>query len=212
MTSLHYRSASATDRRSTHFSTGASRVNSTRTRDYDKASARDSDSPLFPDGYSDAQDRFDHNRNEKRFSGLDRRREKATITTTETLFTRRSPKKETTTERRRSERVQPRNTASPVPKILRQEESIRSYSVPFCGLLLIDSSTMESLRILDSSLFCAACLASNETSLGPTCAIEFGTEPTGRHDDAGAGTSNTRRFVICLYGFRGAVHHTCRQL
>lgn len=130
MTSLHYRSASATDRRSTHFSNGPSRVNSTRARDYEKASVRDSDSPMLPDGYSDGQDRADHNRSDKRFSGLDRRREKATVTTTETLLTRRSPKKETSNhERRRSERVQPRNTASPVSKGLHKEATIGSYAV-----------------------------------------------------------------------------------
>ncbi|KAI1618728.1 disintegrin and metallo proteinase domain 8 [Exophiala viscosa] len=144
MTSLHYRSASATDRRSTHFSTGPSRVNSTRARDYEKASARDGDSPVFPDGYSDAQDRSERNRNEKRFSGLDRRREKATITTTETMFTRRSPKKETSaTERRRSERVQPRTTASPVPKILRKEESIPPWN-PSVSLIPHSSAPLAS--------------------------------------------------------------------
>ncbi|KIV84648.1 hypothetical protein PV11_00421 [Exophiala sideris] len=143
MTSLHYRSASATDRRSTHFSSGPSRVNSTRARDYEKASVRDSDSPLFPDGYSDAQDRSDHNRNEKRFSGLDRRREKATITTTETLFTRRSPKKDSTTGRRRSEKVQPRTTASPVPKSIRKEESIPPWN-PSVSLIPHSSAPLAS--------------------------------------------------------------------
>ncbi|KAL6244381.1 gamma tubulin complex Spc97/GCP2 subunit Alp4 [Rhinocladiella similis] len=94
MASLHYRSASATDRRGTQYSSGPSRVNSAKYRDYERASARDTASPIFPDAYSEAPDgKHKHTTSENRFSGLDRRKEKATITTTETLITRISPKK-----------------------------------------------------------------------------------------------------------------------
>ncbi|KAK6383456.1 gamma tubulin complex Spc97/GCP2 subunit Alp4 [Exophiala oligosperma] len=94
MASLHYRSASATDRRGTQFSSGPARVNSAKYQDYERASARDTASPIFPDGYSEAPDgRHKHTKSENRFSGLDRRKEKSTITTTETFITRTSPKK-----------------------------------------------------------------------------------------------------------------------
>lgn len=113
MTSLHYRSASATDRRSTNFSSGPSRINSTRAREHDRPSARDSGSPLLPDGFGDSPDgTHKHSRNDSRLSGLERRREKSTVTTTETILTRRSPKKDSSNSDARK-RDQKHNAASP---------------------------------------------------------------------------------------------------
>ncbi|KIX02644.1 uncharacterized protein Z518_08586 [Rhinocladiella mackenziei CBS 650.93] len=120
MTSLHYRSASATDRRSARLSDAPSRVDSTRAREYERPSARDSGSPILPDGYSDAADGVHKpSKNENRFSGLDRRREKTTVTTTETVLSRRSPKKDKpSAESRMGDNSHRRSTVSPVTKHL----------------------------------------------------------------------------------------------
>ncbi|KIW57301.1 hypothetical protein PV05_05870 [Exophiala xenobiotica] len=129
MTSLHYRSASATDRRSTQPLNGPSRVNSARTREYERASARVSDSPVFPDGYSDTPDGHKHTKSENRFSGLDRRKEKSTVTTTETLITRISPRKATTTnENRYADNSRRRSTGSPIQKRANKEENIPPWN------------------------------------------------------------------------------------
>ena len=94
MTSLHYRSASANDRRSAPYPNGT-RDNSHATRD-ERPFPRDTGSPVLPDGFSDpVNGTYTSPTAEKRLKGLEqRRREKTTTTTTETLFTRRSPKKE----------------------------------------------------------------------------------------------------------------------
>ena len=96
MTSLHYRSASATDRRSAHIPNGSARVNSARARDYERPSVRDSESPSVTDSYAEQSgSTHKHSKSENRFSGMERRKEKTTITTTDTVYaTRRSPKKE----------------------------------------------------------------------------------------------------------------------
>ena len=131
MTSLHYRSASATDRRSTHVSNGPSRVNSTRARDYEGPSARDSGSPALSDGVNDhAEGTHRHSKSENRISGVERRREKSTVTTTETIFTtRRSPKKENSNiDNRKNDSSRRRSTASPVLKRPPKEEDAGVYS------------------------------------------------------------------------------------
>ncbi|KAK7888265.1 gamma tubulin complex Spc97/GCP2 subunit Alp4 [Exophiala xenobiotica] len=129
MTSLHYRSASATDRRSAQPLSGPSRVNSVRTREYERASARDSGSPVFPDGYSDAPDGHKHTKSENRFSGLDRRKEKSTVTTTETLITRISPRKATTThENRYADNSRRQSTGSPIQKRANKEENMLPWN------------------------------------------------------------------------------------
>ncbi|KIW91896.1 uncharacterized protein Z519_07866 [Cladophialophora bantiana CBS 173.52] len=123
MTSLHYRSASATDRRSTNLFNGPSRVNSTRTRD-DRPFARDNGYPILPDGFSDPADGMHKpSKVENRVSGLEhRRREKSTVTTTETIYTtRRSPKKETSNTESRKDK---RTVASPVLKHLPKEDNL----------------------------------------------------------------------------------------
>ena len=132
MTSLHYRSASATDRRSTHVSNGPSRVNSTRARDYERPSARDGGSPVMTDGFSDVADSaHKYSKSENRLSGLDRRREKQIVTTTETVFTaRRSPKKETSNvDNRKSDSSRRWSTASPVLKRPPKEEDAGTYTL-----------------------------------------------------------------------------------
>ena len=93
MTSLHYRSASATDRRSAQFPSGTTRINGHRTARDERPSTG---SPVLPDGFSEpVNGNSSFSKAEKRLSGLEqRRREKTTVTTTETLYTRRSPKKE----------------------------------------------------------------------------------------------------------------------
>ncbi|KAH0831660.1 hypothetical protein AYO21_01859 [Fonsecaea monophora] len=114
MTSLHYRSASATDRRSASLLNGPSRVNPSRARD-DRPFTRDNGSPVLPDGFSGhAEGVHKPSKSESRVTGLEqRRREKTTVTTTETFYTRRSPKKDTSNIESRKDK---RTVASPVLK------------------------------------------------------------------------------------------------
>ncbi|KAK5044370.1 hypothetical protein LTR84_011320 [Exophiala bonariae] len=120
MTSIHYRSGSATDRRSSHLPNGPSRVSSTRARDYERPSVRDTASPSVADSHAEQPDiAHKHSKSEPRFSGVERRKEKTTITTTDTVYTRRSPKKEgPNAENKR------RSVASPVLKRHVQEEEM----------------------------------------------------------------------------------------
>lgn len=117
MTSLHYRSASATNGRNAHVSSGPSRVNSVRTRDYERPTLRDGNSPTVPDGSSEPGDSaHKHSKSENRFSGVERRKERTTVTTTETI-TRRSPRKETLQSSARKDDVdRRRSVGSPVLK------------------------------------------------------------------------------------------------
>jgi gamma-tubulin complex component 2 len=117
MTSLHYRSASATDRRSAQFSNGTTRVNSSRATRDERPFARDPGSPVLPDGFGDpVYGTHVASNAEKRLSGLEhRRREKSTITTTETIYTRRSPKKEPSNTGGRNHAAR-RSVVSPVLK------------------------------------------------------------------------------------------------
>lgn len=97
MTSLHHRSASIADRRSAHLSSGPPRVSSTRSRDYDRPPDRDRDgvSPAVPDPPTEPRDSAHrHSKSDNRLSGVERRKERTTITTTDTVYTRRSPKKD----------------------------------------------------------------------------------------------------------------------
>ena len=132
MTSLHYRSASVTDRRSTHLSNGPSRVNSTRARDYERPSAREGSSPVLTDDPNNnpADGTHRHSKSENRLSGFERRRERSTITTTETVFTtRRSPKKENSNiDNRKTDSSRRRGTASPVLKRPPKEEEASTYT------------------------------------------------------------------------------------
>ncbi|KIW81010.1 hypothetical protein Z517_04033 [Fonsecaea pedrosoi CBS 271.37] len=114
MTSLHYRSASATDRRSASLLNGPSRVNPSRARD-DRPFTRDNGSPVHPDGFNGhAEGVHKPSKSESRVTGLEqRRREKTTVTTTETFYTRRSPKKDTSNTESRKDK---RTVASPVLK------------------------------------------------------------------------------------------------
>ncbi|KIV89500.1 hypothetical protein PV10_06893 [Exophiala mesophila] len=113
MASLHHRSASMADRRSAHLSSGPARVSSTRSRDYDRPSDRDRDgfSPIVSGSPTEPRDgNHRHSKSDNRLSGLERRKERTTITTTDTVYTRRSPKKDlphselrrSDTDRRRS--------------------------------------------------------------------------------------------------------------
>jgi hypothetical protein len=92
MTSQHHRSASATERKSI---TGNSRVNSTRAREYERRSMHEAGTPASMDEVENGGGHEDFtNRHERKFNGTEKRREKTTITTTETFLTRRSPLKE----------------------------------------------------------------------------------------------------------------------
>ena len=92
MTSQHYRSVSATERKP---ATGSSRVNSNRAREYERRSMHETDSPISVDGMENANNFDDASKKyDKRVNGSERRREKTTITTTESWLTKRSPLKE----------------------------------------------------------------------------------------------------------------------
>lgn len=156
MTSLHYRSASATDRRSTHLPNGSSRVNSARARDYERLSVRDSGSPSVADGYTEQpESAHKHSKSENRFSGVERRKEKTTITTTDTVYTRRSPKKEGGNPENKQ-----RSTASPVPKRPAKEEESgkhHCFQAKYYDILTIVPSTMDSISFIDPSLVRPSC-------------------------------------------------------
>lgn len=129
MASLHYRSASATERRSAHPSAAPSRVNSVRARDYERPSARDAGTPIYPTAYSEVGDGVHkHSKSENLFSGIEKRREKSTVTTTETLLTRRSPRKETLNPESWKNNVGRRPSAgSPVPERRPKEENTGAH-------------------------------------------------------------------------------------
>ncbi|KAJ9655066.1 gamma tubulin complex Spc97/GCP2 subunit Alp4 [Neophaeococcomyces mojaviensis] len=92
MNSAHHRSASATERRSAHANGLPSRVNSTRVRDYERPQVHENGSPVLSDHD------FDNENGVKsvKYATTERRRERHTITTTETYGTRarRSPVKD----------------------------------------------------------------------------------------------------------------------
>lgn len=92
MNSAHFRSASATDRRTSHANGLPSRLNSGRVRDYERPSVHENGSPVLPDGFDTEGDPHASNH---MVGGTERRKERHTITTTETYRTRRSPVKDT---------------------------------------------------------------------------------------------------------------------
>lgn len=92
MSAQHFRSASATERKT---ATGASRVNPNRARDYERNSLYETGSPISVDGMENVDNHEDAPwKYERRVNGTDRRREKTTITTTGTYLTKRSPLKD----------------------------------------------------------------------------------------------------------------------
>lgn len=99
MNPAHYRTTSATERRSIHTNGLPSRAPSTR---YERPSVHENGSPILPDGFEDEQQ---ESRSTKyTVGGTERRRERHTITTTETYRTRRSPVKESFSDERRGSR------------------------------------------------------------------------------------------------------------
>ncbi|KAJ4516228.1 gamma tubulin complex Spc97/GCP2 subunit Alp4 [Exophiala dermatitidis] len=130
MASMHYRSASAAERRSSHLPDGPSRVNSTRSRHYERPFTRDTDSPIYPTAYSEVgEGTHKHTKSENRFSGVERRREKSIVTTTETLVTRRSPRKESSNvESRRTNLDRRRSVGSPVSKRPPKDEDTEGWA------------------------------------------------------------------------------------
>lgn len=95
MNSQHHRSASAAERRSATASAGPARVTSSRYRDYNRHSQHDNGADADEDEEDFVEDTGAfHSRRDKRASASERRREKTTITTTETYLTRRSPLKD----------------------------------------------------------------------------------------------------------------------
>jgi len=155
MTSLHQRSVSATDRRSAYSIGGPSRVNSTRTKDYERSSARDNGSPVAFDSIGDpseANSRFRHS--DSRYTGTERRREKSTVVTTETVVTRRSPRRDApngdarrggdASRQAESPGLPPRPKDTGIPPRLGSE-----FPSNF-------GSSLESSGVSDPSLFCTA--------------------------------------------------------
>ena len=113
MSSQHFRSASATERKT---AAGTARVNTNRAREYERHSMHETGSPISVDGMENGNSYDDASRkHEKKMNGTDRRREKTTITTTETFLTKRSPLKEgaNVTNRSPLER-RPRSRGSPM--------------------------------------------------------------------------------------------------
>lgn len=135
MASVHHRNVSNNDRRSGTFAGPTSRVNSTRARDYERPSTRESASPIVSDAYASGHDGANGFVSPDRL--VERRRERNTITTTERLTTRRSPQKEQerNTGRDDSDR-QRRTVVSPVQRGKQKEEIIGKRTVFGCGILL----------------------------------------------------------------------------
>ena len=123
MTSQHYRSASATERKSSTANAGPSRVNSARAGEYKRPIVQDTGSPLSADapengyGHDDASKKY-----EQKFNGEERRREKTTITTTERFITKRSPVKETIVRREPVDRGSRNLESSLMPKKQKEVE------------------------------------------------------------------------------------------
>ena len=92
MTSIHNRSASATERRTSHTNGLPSRVASTRMRDYERPSVHENGSPVLHDGFEHEDD---IRSTRYTVGATERRKERHTITTTETYRARRSPVKDT---------------------------------------------------------------------------------------------------------------------
>lgn len=123
MASVHHRSASNNDRRSGTFTGPNSRVNSTRARDYERPSTRESASPIISDAYVSGQDGANGFVSPDRM--VERRRERNTMTTTERLTTRRSPRKDQERSSGRDDMGrQRRSVVSPVQRGKQKEEVI----------------------------------------------------------------------------------------
>lgn len=88
MSSSHYRSASATERRSATANGMHTRTGSTRMRDYERPSVRENGSPVLLDAFENVSDVASVAR---KFQLHERRRERTTTTTTESQYTRHSP-------------------------------------------------------------------------------------------------------------------------
>lgn len=138
MSSQHHRSASATERRN---ATGPSRVNASRAREHEHNPMQDAGSPVSFDESENANSYDDSARKyEKKINGTERRREKTTITTTETYLTKRSPLKEgahvancTPIDRR------PRSRGSPIQTKRPKEPEKGKYKVALVARILITS-------------------------------------------------------------------------
>lgn len=100
MNPTHYRTTSATERRSVHTNGLPSRVSSTR---YERPSVHENGSPVLPDAFDDDEQQ-EQRTTKYTVGGTERRRERQTITTTETYRARRSPTKEIFGDDRRSSR------------------------------------------------------------------------------------------------------------
>ena len=132
MSSQHFRSASATERKSASAAKGPSRVNSARTREYEQPTARDAGSPLSADGLENGYSGFQGTRKASKQADVgERRREKTTVTTTETYLTKRSPlKARINAVNRRNTEGRPRSMGSPtVEKKTRDVDRGRLLSV-----------------------------------------------------------------------------------
>ncbi|RMZ80830.1 hypothetical protein DV737_g2853, partial [Chaetothyriales sp. CBS 132003] len=124
MSSYHFRSASAVERKSSHANAGHARVNSARSGDYKRAFVQESGSPVSSEGAGNGFDRGTTlKRHDKVFHTEEKRREKTTITTVERLISQRSPSRQTVVRREPVDRLS-RNVESPpvVPKRPREVE------------------------------------------------------------------------------------------
>lgn len=93
MSSAHYRSISANERRSAP-NVILTRATSTRARDHERPYVRENGSPIMSDGFKAAKDTENPRRRESRNDGIEIWREKSTVAITEKYATRRSPMKD----------------------------------------------------------------------------------------------------------------------
>lgn len=187
MSSQHYRSASATERRS---ATGPSRVNSTRVREDERSPMHDAGSPVLADGLEENNNNSDESlrKYEKRVNGTDRRREKTTVTTTETYLTKRSPLKEGSNVANRNPiDRRPRSMGSPV-QVKRPKEPEKGTAIARKGLHDTDriSSTLGSSSVADTSFLCTTSCSYFPAAFVQRCAHRPCTRSSERDEHAGA--------------------------
>ncbi|RMZ92085.1 hypothetical protein DV736_g681, partial [Chaetothyriales sp. CBS 134916] len=123
MSSHHFRSASAVERKGSHANPGHTRVNSARSGEYKRPIVQESGSPVSSEG---AGIGFDRGTTSKRYDKVvhaeERQREKTTITTVERLISQRNPSRQIVARREPADRVSRNLESPPVPTRPREVE------------------------------------------------------------------------------------------
>ncbi|RMD40804.1 hypothetical protein DV735_g4332, partial [Chaetothyriales sp. CBS 134920] len=169
MSSHHFRSASAIERKTSHANPGHARVNSARSSDYKRPFVQESGSPVSS-GSGNGFDRGTTSRRHDRgFHSEEKRRETTTVTTAERFISQRHPSKQTVTRREPVDRLSRNFESPPVPK--RQKEVERPPWEPIVSMIPHTSAPL-AVRVLPPPLSKDAPLELEPTPFGDLSTVE----------------------------------------